>query len=78
MCYFVACAKNCKKCDINGPDKCDTDGCASDFHFNNGSKLCDGECFGDYVVLQYISSAIYRVFSLLFLNIRLHVIQYVR
>ena len=37
MCYFVACARNCKVCDVAGAAKCDTDSCASGFHHNTPS-----------------------------------------
>ena len=59
MCYFVACATNCKKCETNGPGKCDTTECATDFTLNAATNLCDGECFDDCVVwtlkvMQYV------------------------
>ena len=47
MCYVVACAANCAKCEANKGGKCDTDECASDYHLNGASNLCDGERFYD-------------------------------
>ena len=46
LCYFVACAANCDKCDIDETGQCDPDGCASGYYFNSVTKWCHGEWCG--------------------------------
>ena len=43
ICYFVACAVNCKKCDTTGTTKCDAGECAEGYTLI--SEKCEGKCF---------------------------------
>ncbi|KAK2169690.1 hypothetical protein NP493_1162g01003 [Ridgeia piscesae] len=38
----VACASGCADCDINGPGKCNSDGCSDRFGYNSGTTKCVG------------------------------------
>ncbi|CAD5111529.1 DgyrCDS832 [Dimorphilus gyrociliatus] len=37
---IISCSENCKKCEIAGKDKCDTDGCKTGFFFDISDQLC--------------------------------------